>query len=196
MTKTALKTITLYDIITANQTLLLGLLYNMVTLIINHYSIKYLEYLKSINPTIPLLDEIQANLHICQSITMIVSVGILCVFRTKKTLNQEISGHDMIILLIKYIGSIAKQICIFTSNIAKPIYLNNTVHIDPIYDLITFMYEIHLIASSFILFMFIFALLMILIGLLDYGFKKIITWTKTQKIQYIEQTETDETETV
>ena len=196
MTKTALKTISLYEIITINQILLLVLFYNIITLILNYYFIKYLELLKNINPLNTLFGAIQNNLNICQSITMMTCIVILCVPRTKKIINQPIPNSDVMICVITYFSSMLKQIHVFYSKLVKPIYQQNSKEYGIVFDMICFTYWINLFAAAIILYIFLLILVMSSFKLIEYTFNIIIKWTKTMQFRYIETSETDEKEIV
>lgn len=196
MPKTALKTISLYEIIIDNKILLSVLFYNIITLILNYYFIKYLEYLKNINPLNTSFGTIQNNLHICQSITMMSCIVILCVPRTKKIINQSITSSNAMILLITYFSSMLKQIHVFYSKLVKSIYHPNSGEYGTVFDMISFTYWVNLFAVAIILYIFIAILVMSFAKLLEYTFNKIIKWTKTMQFRYIETSETDEKEIV
>jgi hypothetical protein len=196
MSKTALKTISLYEIITSNRVLLSVLLFNIITLILNYYFIKYLELLKNINPLNTSFGSIQNNLNICQSITMMTCIVILCIPRTKKIINQPITNSDAMIYLITYFSLMLKQIHVFYSKLVKPIYHQNSKEYGAVFDIISFTYWINLFAVSIILYIFLFVLLMSSFKLIEYIFNKIIKWTKTMQFRYIETSETDEKEQV
>lgn len=196
MTKTALKTISLYEIIIGNQILLLALFYNIITLILNYYFIKYLELLKNMNPLNTLFGAIQNNLNICQSITMMSCIVILCVPRTKKIINQPINSSDVMIYFITYFSSMLKQIHVFYSKMVKQIYQQNSKEYGTVFDMMCFTYWVNLFAAAIILYIFIFVLLMSSFKLIEYIFNKIIKWTKTMQFRYIETSETDEKEIV
>jgi hypothetical protein len=185
-TKTAIKTITLYDFWVKNEFLIISTIYHVFILMFNYYAIKNLQRFEIELPHHKTkFDLIESNLEFCQAITLFTAVGIFYI----KYDSMQFKRHDAKIFFM-YISCFIKMSYILLqsyNNDCKSLIFSSEDDINKFggfYLIIEISYNIR-IAVFVIPPLFIFMFL--LIGL-DILFKKIKEWAKTYRIQYTEKT--------
>jgi hypothetical protein len=185
-TKTAVKTITLYDFFVKNGFFIISTMYHVFILMFNYYAIKHLQSLEIKFPDYKTkFDLIESNLEFCQAVTLFTAVGIFYI----KYDSMQFKRHDAKIFFM-YISCFIKMSYMLLqsyNNDCKNLFFSSQDDINKFggfYLIIEISYNIRI--SIFVippLFIFMF----LLIGL-DIIFKKIKEWSKTYRIQYTEKT--------
>ena len=185
-TKTAIKTITLYDFFVKNDFFIFSTMYHVIILMFNYYAIKHVQSLEIEFPDYKTkFDLIESNLEFCQAITLFTAVGIFYI----KDNSMKIKGLDAKIFFM-YISCFIKMSYMllqsYNSN-CKSLFFSSQDDINKFggfYLIIEMSYNIRI--TIFVI-PPLFILLFLLVGL-DILFKKIKEWAKTYKIQYTEKT--------
>lgn len=183
-TKTAIKTITLYDFVSKNEIFIIATIYHMFILAFNHYAIKDLQRLEiEFSNHKKDFNLIESNLQFCQVITLFTTFGIFYI----KDISIKFKNDDSK-LFFMFISSFIKM-----SHMFLKIYNNGgknfllTSHEDEqkfggFYILIELSYNIRLIVLGVPP---LFVFMVLLVGL-EMLFGKIKEWSKTYRIQYTE----------
>jgi hypothetical protein len=208
-TKTAVRTISLYDLIANNIFIIFATLHHIIILVFNHYAIENLNILKlddNFHLYITYFDYIQENLYFCQQITLF-TLFCLLYFQgyNKNNKNKNITRH------IYNTNDRLFQFGIMTlSYIIKMIYtIMQIYHVNPqvksqinkiqpeklglYYQMIISSYAIRITVFITII---AFSICLLCGELILICFKKIGEWAKTFTIVYTEKTLTNETEEV
>jgi hypothetical protein len=185
-TKTAIKTITLYDFWVKNEFLIISTIYHVFILMFNYYAIKNLQRFEIELPHHKTkFDLIESNLEFCQAITLFTAVGIFYI----KDDSMYFKGHGAKIFFMCISCFIKMSYFLLQSkyNYFKGLFLSSQDDIKKvggIYIIIEMSYNLRIVIFLIpILFIFLF----LLVGL-DILFKKIKEWAKTYRIQYTEKT--------
>lgn len=193
-TKTAIKTITLYDFYVKSEFFIISTIYHVIILMFNYYAIKNLQSLEIEFPDYKTkFDLIESNLEFCQAITLFTTVGIFYI----KDNSMQFKGHDAKIFFM-YISCFIKMSYMLLqsyNNDCKSLFFSSQDDINKFggfYAIIELSYNIRIVVFVIPP---LFILLFLLVGL-EILFKKIKEWAKTYKIQYTEKTLSKSSEVV
>lgn len=185
-TKTAIKTITLYDFVSKNELFIIATIYHIFILVFNHYAIKDLQRLEiEFSNHKKDFNLIESNLQFCQVITLFTTFGIFYI----KDISIKLKNDDSKIFFM-FISSFIKMSHMFLqiyNNDSKSLFLNS--HEDEqkfggFYILIELSYHIRLIVLAIPP---LFVFMVLLIGL-EKLCGRIKEWSKTYRIRYTETT--------
>jgi hypothetical protein len=208
-TKTAVRTISLYDLIANNMFIIFATLHHIIILVFNHYAIENLNILKlddNFDLYITYFDYIQENLHFCQQITLFTLFCLLYFEGYNKnnknknnTRNITDTNDRLFRFVIMTLSYIIKMI--YTS--IQVLYVNpqvkqNINKIQPNTFGLYYMMIISSYAMRITVFVAIIAFIICLLcgKLILICFERIEEWAKTFTIVYTEKTLTNETEEV
>lgn len=202
-TKTAVRTISLYDLIANNMFIIFATLHHIIILVFNHYAIENLNILKldgNFDLYITYFDYIQENLHFCQQITLFTLFCLLYFEGYNKNNKNKNNTNDrlfrFVIMTLSYVTKM-----IYTS--IQVLYVNpqvkqNINKIQPNTFGLYYMMIISSYAMRITVFVAIIAFIICLLcgKLILICFERIEEWAKTFTIVYTEKTLTNETEEV
>ena len=187
-TKTAVKVISLYDLIAKNLLLIIATLHHIIILVFNHYSIKHLDYLIMQFPeVIKQFEAIQFNLYKCQQITLIVAFVMYFI----NDFNSQLTKNVVRVLVMYFscickIGYMVFQYYNFEGNwISVNRDRDRDFNFGIYYELILFSYVIR---YSTLIMTLLIPLSLGPVYMLDMCCKSILIWTKEYKITYNEKT--------
>ena len=181
--KTAIKVISLYDLIANNLLIIIATLYHIIILAFNYYSIKYLNRLIVDFPQYyKQFEEIQFNLEICQIITLFTVVILYFITDMfKYTVNEIRFGIIYISCTIKYIYYTLYQLFHY-----KETYINHNdkQNMGSMFIIIELS---HMFSTIIIMTICLFPLLVHAAFYLEKIINYLKRWTKEYKIIFVEQ---------
>lgn len=202
-TKTAVRTISLYDLIANNIFIIFATLHHIIILVFNHYAIENLNILKlddNFHLYITYFDYIQENLYFCQQITLFTLFCLLYFQGYNKNNKNKNNTNDRLfqfgIMTLSYIIKMIYTIIqIYHVNPQVKPKINKIQHekLGLYYHMINVSYSLQL---SIFVTIIAFIICSLCGELILKCFKKIGEWAKTFTIVYTEKTLTNETEEV
>jgi hypothetical protein len=197
-TKNSIKSISIYELYDYNEQLIISVIYHIFIIIFNHYSIININNLQNtFKENEKCFDLIQYNIKICQSITLFTLFFIIYFSNEILIKNSTKDRRQLYIMIISYLIKMSIivyqlsncsdiNLCIFNNSKSK-------LKFGVFYSIIECSYIIRL--PVFFLGIFFFISIPIL-KTCDNGCIKIIEWSKTYKIRFIQQNNNNGSEDV
>lgn len=185
--KNSIKIISLYTLFENNEMLIFSILYHIFILIFNYYSSNQLICLQNTFKDFEkCFNLIQYNIQICQTITFFTLFFLI--YFSDKILIKNIKKDNRQILIMSFSYVSKMTIFIYQNSIFSELNLcfnnNSKPNFGPFYDIIEISYLIRIVVFLVLLSLFIAIPIIITC---DVSCKKIIKWSKTYKIKFIEK---------